>query len=191
MEDLSEKNILILICITLLFSIPGISFANEKPNDNEFIYEFEGVTIRGNVPLTIEQIEEMYNAAVSTIKNSKDNNNILDIPDPGDHGRITHGPVYTETDPTILNNTIDVIIAWFSARIPTNLTKHTWFNYLFNKFTGWLHRDPIPIGYWNWRVIGTPYPGCYSDYQTIVWYSDFTYRTPIEMDYYRLDLNCD
>ncbi|WP_067838130.1 hypothetical protein [Amphibacillus sediminis] len=203
-----KKGLILGLVIVLFFSSLNLStlVASEKYSnldDTVYEYDYEGIKFTGNVPLNDEQLESLYHQALSTTKDItldthgdddtidlNNNFNLMMIPGGGNGGTITHGPVYTKTDPAVLNAFVDAMIFWFThkAKIANKVKKTTWGAYVLGKLSGWIPKfKSKPIGYWNWRVKDSYPTRGYYDYQTLAMYSDFTYKKITHVDYYRLN----
>ncbi|CAI9006432.1 Stress protein [Brevibacillus sp. IT-7CA2] len=186
------RKITVSVLSTVLLSasaLPVSAFALNSPTastsseyENEYVYDYQGVTFRGNVPLSDEQLASMFKALHINTKNSAQKVG-SDKVDPGGPGsEIVIGPMYHSYNNQAAREAAHIIIAFLASKSP----KTAPFSWVFSRLSGWADstiKDTY-VGAWQWRV-----PDGKWDiyYDTIVHYKDDTYRRTLDVQYYEVD----
>lgn len=119
--------------------------------DREYQYKIGGVTISGNVPLTDDVLQSLYEDSIATtgenIKSDEGNTSIMEIPGGGNTGKITHGPVKTVSNPAGWNVLINEMIAWFTGTVKVKpvVKKSVWSAHILGKLEKWIPSFNIVI----------------------------------------------
>ncbi|GAB1530642.1 MULTISPECIES: hypothetical protein [Brevibacillus] len=188
---LTQKITVSLLSTVLLSAsaIPVSAFALNSPTastssefENEYVYDYQGVTFRGNAPLSDEQLASMVKALQVNTKSSAQKVD-ADKVDPGGPGsEIVYGPMYHSYNNQTVREAAHAIIGFLAYKSPKTAS----FAWFFSRLSGWADstiKDTY-VGAWQWRV-----PDGKWDiyYDTIVHYKDDSYRRTLDVQYYEVD----
>jgi hypothetical protein len=187
----------------LLSSFSGTSaLASDGSNKNEgtinpvaekvdmYTYTYKGVLFEGDSPLTNDQLESMYVLATSgnvPIQQPSTGFSTFAL-DPGSNAIRVEGPHRQTYKNGAEKFAVDLAVAWIASKLPLKLTKHTLFNYYFNKITGWASGGikPVYIDQWVTRS-WSDYWNMYLYHATLVNYTDSTFKTVKNVQYWEVN----
>ncbi|ADC52339.1 hypothetical protein BpOF4_21719 (plasmid) [Alkalihalophilus pseudofirmus OF4] len=188
-----KKSCFLVFTVTLLALLGSINpaFANEIIEEEDvyqYEYEYKGITFTGTTPLSDEHLESLYQSTKVAEEQMQveDGFGVMSIPGGGNGGTITHGPVRRTFTNATKGEVIDVMIAYIASRVPATISKNFWYNWAFNRFTGWARPGTTYISYWNWRVRDSYPARGYYDYSTIAHHNS-TYTQTLAVDYFRVN----
>jgi hypothetical protein len=190
--------------MAFIFPFGGSASANEPTSLNNkylksselidgetfYTYKYKGVEISGNSVLTEEQTEGILSSIKKKEKEPKDVDGGIStyyVPVPEFPGYIVDGPYKRHYDNSDVRFTAEAVTAWVGTKIPAWISKNAFLNFAFNRLTGWANNieDTYAVTYITKAY--SDYHGLYEYYGTLVHYTDSSYSTPKEVQYYVVD----
>ncbi|MEK5066959.1 hypothetical protein [Cytobacillus sp. FSL R5-0596] len=172
---------------------------NESVNVGEqesvqlYKYDYKGLEIEGDTPLTEIQLEDIYQMAHGGQSAPQvPNQDPVITPfanDPGGSNAIRIGDVYKQEHKNKWTREfVNLGVAYIASKLPMKITKSTLGNYYFNTLTGWISSfvQPQYTGTWVTRAWSSYY-GMYIYSATLVHYTDKTYKTPKKVQYWEVN----
>lgn len=149
----------------------------------EYTYTYKGIEFSGFTPLSEKQLEAFYNSLTA----SSSEITTYQIPNENS-AEIVYGPKYDSFTNGLEKELANIIVSWVVSKIPTPIKTNVLVNWTIAKLTNFAQNtfQPVYVGYWVWMVQDSDYK---SDiyYETVVNYTDSTYKKTKSVQYYEID----
>ncbi|MFE4243566.1 hypothetical protein ACFVSS_16940 [Peribacillus butanolivorans] len=194
-----KKMFVFALSLVMLFSLVTPSFANENVSNGTspeqelegYTYSFNDLEITSNTILTDQEIENVYNAVMSTtpettsIENDPDYGGIsLRAPVSGGSTVTEIAPIFRTYKNTGVNEAKNLIFAYMMKKIPKSLTDNVFANWLFVKLNSWSKISPTYVGSW----VSSSYSTAEKKrnyHATVVHYGKSNYTAPKSVQYFQ------